>query len=229
VRGLLDGGGTYGLRMRRLEEGQGVEAPAVEPAAPVERGVLAGQPGAFQAGPGDLAVLFVPLSPVGTQVVQVRRGERWVQLEDVGRGGSARSQENALLVWFQPYYPGTYRFLPVPAPPPSDPELLLLERASLGGAPIHMGTGVDPTVRARLASGWTQVALGVCMPGWDYLLVCVGAPEQGVAMRVRDARGTRSAPAPRAPRRSPPGSARPCASASPARACTAWRRGGGAG
>jgi hypothetical protein len=136
---------------------------------------------------------------VGVQTVQVLRGDTWVSMQDIGLGGSARSQENALLVWFRPYYPGTYRFRPVPSPPPSEPRLMLYDRAALGGAPIHMGTGSDPTVRARLARSWTLVGLGVCMPGWDYLFVCVHAPDQGVAMRVRDPEGktvaTRSASA----------------------------------
>jgi hypothetical protein len=117
------------------------------------------------------------------------RGETWVQLDDMGLQGSARSQENALITWFRPYYPGTYRFRPVPLPPPSTPRLMLHDRAVLGSAPMHMGTGADPQVRARLSSSWTLVGLGVCMPGWDYLYVCVGGPEQGIAMRVRDDTG----------------------------------------
>ena len=197
VRALLDGGGTYGVRMRALGEGEAVDADPVPAPAEVERGPVEGEPQTFRAGPGDLGIVYVPLSPQRTQVVEMLRGRTWVQVGDMGLQGSARSQENALISWFRPYYPGTYRFRAVPAPPPSEPHLMLHDRAVLGSAPMHMGTGADPQVRAQLASGWTLVGLGVCMPGWDYLYVCVGAPEQGVAMRVRDDQGktirTRSA------------------------------------
>ncbi|MDJ0521698.1 MAG: hypothetical protein QNJ90_06440 [Planctomycetota bacterium] len=199
VSAVLDGGGTYGVKLRPLGPEESVEAPAVAPPPTVERGPVEGQPTTFRAGPGDVALLYVPSSPNRTQRVEMLRGKRWIHLQDMGLGGSARSQENALMVWFRPYYPGTYRFVGVPAPPPSKPQMTLHDRASLGSAPIHMGTGADPTVRARLASSWTLVGLGVCMPGWDYLYVCVHAPNQGVAMRVRDAAGkvvrTRSASA----------------------------------
>ena len=200
VRGIFDGGGTYGLLLRPLGPEESVDAPAIAPPAPVERGPVEDQPTTFRAGPGDVALLYVPLSPDRTQSVEMLRGTRWILLEDMGLGGSARSQENALMVWFQPYYPGTYRFRAFPAPPPSEPVMTLHDRAALGVAPIHMGTGVDPTPRVRLNSQWTLTALGVCMPGWDYLFVCVHAPEQGVAMRVVDSQGkvvgTRTAGAP---------------------------------
>jgi hypothetical protein len=199
VRSLLGGGGTYGLRMRLLGPEEHVQGAEAQPPPDVERGPVEGQAQAFRAGPGDVAVLYVRRSPDRTQIVQVRRGDAWLQLDDMGLGGSARSQENALVVWFQPYYPGTYRFLPVPAPPPVPGRLLLYDRAALGSAPIHMGTGVDPRVRARLRASWRLVALGICMPGWDYLFVCVGGPDRGIAMRVCDDHGkplhTRSAAA----------------------------------
>jgi hypothetical protein len=187
VRGLFDGGGTYGVRMRALGEGESLDPASAEPPAPVEAGPIEAEPGAFSAGPGDLAVLFVPETPL-TRVVEVRRGERWVRVEGAGQGASARSQENALLVWFRPYYPGEYRFAdPFGGPPGGD--LSLLDRASLGGAPIHLGTGVDPTVAVRLGSKWELVGLGCCMPGWDYLFVLADGPEAGVGMRVADRDG----------------------------------------
>ena len=189
VKALLDGGGTYGVKMRRLEDGEAVGGEPVPPPAAVERGPVDGQPQTFRAGPGDVGIVYVPSSPQRTQIVEMLRGETWVQVGDMGLQGSARSQEQALIAWFRPYYPGTYRFRPMPAPPPSEPRLMLHDRTTLGSAPMHMGTGADPQVRARLAPKWTLVGLGVCMPGWDYLYVCVGAPEQGVAMRVRDHTG----------------------------------------
>ncbi len=189
VRGIFDGGGTYGVRLRPLGPDESVDPPPVAPPPAVERGPVEGQVSTFRAGPGDVALLYVPSSAHRTQRVEMLRGERWIHLNDMGLGGSARSQENALMVWFQPYYPGTYRFRGVPVPPPSQPRMTLHDRTSLGSAPIHMGTGADPTVRARLKSSWSLVGLGVCMPGWDYLYVCVGGPSRGVAMRVLDAAG----------------------------------------
>jgi len=189
VRGLLDGGGTYGVRLRELGDGEEVAPPEVTPPEAVERGPVEGQPQTFRAGSGDVALLYVPRSPQRSQVVEMLRGTTWIRLDDMGLSGSARSQEDALIVWFRPYYPGTYRFRGVPAPPPSRPRLMLHDRATLGSAPLHMGTGADPQVRARLKSSWTLVGLGVCMPGWDYLYVCVDGPDQGIAMRVRSADG----------------------------------------
>jgi len=189
VRSLLDGGGTYGVRLRALPPDQDLTPAEVIAPKKVERGVIEGAVNTFRAGPGDVALLYVPHAPGRSQVVEMKRGERWVQLEDMGLGSSARSQENALLVWFQPYYPGTYRFRDTFGGRPAGTQLTLHDRAALGSAPVHMGTGADPTPRARLKSAWTLVGLGVCMPGWDYLFVCVHAPDMGVAMRVRDASG----------------------------------------
>jgi hypothetical protein len=190
VRGVFDGGGTYGLKLRRLADGEDVELPTVDAAAPVERGAVKGEAHAFRAGPGDLAMIYSGHSPDVGFMVQVLRGERWVgALEDIGRGNAARSPEDALTRWFQPWYPGTYRFVPVPMAPREEPQLFLMDRADLGGAPIHMGTGSDPTPRARIHGTWRLVALGVVMPGKDYLFVCVHAPDRGVAMRVRNQAG----------------------------------------
>lgn len=194
VRGVFDGGGTYGVTMRALGEDEAVETPAVTPPAGLERGAVEGEVATFHAGPGDLAMVYVGHAPEINQIVQVKRGDAWVRIDrigrdDVGRGNSARSPEDALTAWFQPYYPGTYRFVSFPVRPPSTPQLFLMDRAALGGAPIHMGTGSDPTPRARLHKKWRLVGLGVVMPGQDYLFVCVHGPDQGVAMRVRSARG----------------------------------------
>lgn len=197
VRSLLEGGGTYGVRMRKLTEDADVAPAEITPAARVERGAVEGQPETFRAGPGDVAVLYVPNAPGRSRVVEMQRGEHWVRVEDMGLGSSARSQEDALLVWFQPYYPGTYRFRDPRGGAAGGTTLMLHDRASLGSAPIHLGTGADPTPRARLSSSWRLVGLGICMPGWDYLLVCVHGPDSGIAMRVVGADGrtieTRSA------------------------------------
>ncbi len=190
VRGVFEGGGTYGLRMRKLADDAEIEMPAVTPPAAVERGSVEGVLTTFNAGPGDLAMVYVPHSPDIGQLVQVKRGDTWVNIdaiggEDVGRQKGARSPEDALTRWFQPYYPGTYRFVSVPMQPRTKPQLFLMDRADLGGAPIHMGTGSDPSPRAKIGKTWRLVGLGVVMPGKDYLFVCVYAPDQGVAMRVR--------------------------------------------
>ena len=189
VRALLEGGGTYGVRMATLPPDQDLTPAEVVPAEAIERGAVEGAPETFKAGPGDVAVLYVPASGGRSRVVEMQRGDRWIRLEDMGLGSSARSQENALMVWFQPYYPGTYRFRDAMGGPPGTTTMLLHDRASLGSAPIHMGTGADPTPRARISSSWRLVGLGMCMPGWDYLLVCVHGPDSGVAMRVVDRDG----------------------------------------
>ncbi|MDA1195279.1 MAG: hypothetical protein O2894_08845 [Planctomycetota bacterium] len=189
VTSLLDGGGTYGLHLRALADGEDIVGAEVLPPEPVERGFVDGEPLTFRAGPGDVAVLYVAHVPERTRVVEMKRGEAWVQLEDMGLGGTARSQENSLMVWFRPYYPGTYRFRDPYGPPGGDGSVMLHDRAALGSAPMHLGTGVDPSPRARVAGNWGLVGLGACMPGWDYLFVCVHAPDSGVAMRVVDADG----------------------------------------
>ncbi|MDF1700313.1 MAG: hypothetical protein P1V36_04065 [Planctomycetota bacterium] len=189
VRSLLAGGGTYGVRMQTLPPDQDLTPAEVGAPEALERGPIEGAPESFRAGPGDVAVLYVPAAPGRTRVVEMQRGERWIRVEDMGLGSSARSQENALMVWFQPYYPGTYRFRDPFGAAPQGSRMLLHDRAALGSAPIHMGTGADPTPRARLRSAWSLVGLGICMPGWDYLFVCVHGPDSGVAMRVVDAAG----------------------------------------
>lgn len=205
VRSLLEGGGTYGVRMQALPDDQEVAPAEVVPPEALERGPVEGAPETFRAGPGDVALLYAPQSAGRSRVVELKRGERWVRLEDMGLGSSARSQENALMVWFQPYYPGTYRFRDPYGAATGDTKLLLHDRASLGSAPIHMGTGADPTPRARLGSSWRLVGLGVCMPGWDYLYVCVHGPDSGVSMRVVTPDGTRVALRPSAARTISPG------------------------
>ncbi len=189
VSAQLDGGGTYGVKLRELGVDEEVTADEVPAPAPVEPGLIEGEPKTFRAGPGDLALVYFPKSLNSTQRIEMLRGKRWVHVGDSGLQGAARSQENAGITWFRPYYPGTYRFRTMGVPPRSAPETSLHDRAALGSAPIHMGTGVDPTVRARLTSSWSLVGLAVCMPGWDYIYVCVFAPDQGVAMRVTDANG----------------------------------------
>ena len=205
VRSLLEGGGTYGVRMEALPPDQDIASAEVTPAETIERGAVEGAPETFRAGPGDVALLYAPDSAGRSRIVELQRGERWVRVEDMGLGSSARSQENALMVWFQPYYPGTYRFRDPFGAAAGDTTLLLHDRASLGSAPIHMGTGADPTPRARIGSSWRLVGLGICMPGWDYLYVCVHGPDSGVSMRVVTPEGKQIALRPASGRTISPG------------------------
>jgi hypothetical protein len=87
------------------------------------------------------------------------------------------------MVWFRPYYPGTYRFVD-PMGGEGGGQRFLLDRAGLGGVPIHLGTGLDPQVKVRLGSKWEPVGVGCCMPGWDYLYVLVDGPDSGIGMRI---------------------------------------------
>ena len=189
VRGGFDGGGSYGLRMRRLREGETVAPPLKAPPPVPAAEQLPGPIPTFRAGPGDLALLYVPNANNNPHRVQLLRGDVWVEVEQRGQGASARTHEWRGMNWFRPFSPGTFRFMGAQGFTPEDAQLQLFRREDLGGAPIHLGTGVDPEVRVRVGKKWTLAGLGACMPGWDYLFVAVGAPRVGVSMRVVDAKG----------------------------------------
>lgn len=175
VRGLFDGGGTYGLRMRRLVEGETVDPEGATLRAPEPAAVLEQPPGCtFRAGPGDLALLHLPHAPDNPHFVLVQRGNSWIAADELGQQQRARTHYHAALAWFRPWRAGTFRFAGVLGPV-EEGTLQLLDRSTLGGAPIHLGTGVDPEVRVRLSKTWTLTGLGACMPGWDYLFALRGA------------------------------------------------------
>ena len=184
VRGGFDGGGDYGLRMRKLQPGETVAPamPDVPPTPPAQQ--LEGAFPTFRAGPGDLALLYLPDATHNPHRVQVLRGTQWVHVKDRGQGASARTHQWRGMNWFRPYSAGTFRFIGARGFTPPGAKLELFRRKDLGGVPIHLGTGVDPEVRIRAHKKWTLTGLGACMPGWDYLFVAVGAPGNGVAMRV---------------------------------------------
>lgn len=191
VRGLRGGGGTYGVRL--AEDPQLLSPPdEVEP-SPVEAGLVEGEPLTFRANPGDVALLFVETSsPFAPHTLVALEDGVWkpVGVEMVspwGERASMRTPENAAVVWFRAHRPGTYRFLE-PSGAKATLEVATADR--LGGAPLLIGTGLDPEVPARAASGWKTVGVGVCMPGWDYLYVAVGTHAGGgVGMRVQDLDG----------------------------------------
>jgi hypothetical protein len=96
-----------------------------------------------------------------------------------------RTPEEAALVWFRAYRPGTYRFV---EPEDAGAEVRLFSAEVARGAPLLLGTGLDPTVRARGGTSWRTIGLAVAMPGWDYLFVAAGGTGSP-GMRVRDAAG----------------------------------------
>ena len=184
VRGTFDGGGSYGLKLRRLDEDETIDPPAVDLPEPEPSAILAEGPvPVVRARPGDLVLVNIPQAAENPYIVQRKRGTRWVSADGLGQEQRARTHYDAGMTWFRPYHAGTYRFIGIRGPAPSA-DVQLLDRAELGGAPIHMGTGVDPEVKAKLARDWKLVALGACMPGWDYLFVLRGAPQSGISMRV---------------------------------------------
>lgn len=184
VRGTFDGGGSYGVKLRRLEEGETVDPPQLLVTEPEPSAVLVEGPvPVVRARPGDLVLVNIPEAAENPYFVQMKRGDRWVGAGGMGQEQRARTHYDAGMTWFRPYHAGTYRFIGIRGPAPTA-DVQLLDRAELGGAPIHMGTGVDPEVKAKLTRDWKLVALGACMPGWDYLFVLRGAPQSGVSMRV---------------------------------------------
>lgn len=184
VRGGFDGGGDYGLRMRVLKAGETVAPVGKDRPPPPPAEQLEGAMPTFRAGPGDLALLYVPDATQNPHRVQLLRGKAWMNVTNRGQGASARTHQWRGMNWFRPFSPGTFRFAGARGFTPPDAQLQLFRRKDLGGAPIHLGTGVDPEVRVRVHKKWTLAGLGACMPGWDYLFVAVGAPRNGVAMRV---------------------------------------------
>lgn len=184
VRGTFDGGGSYGLTLRPLVEGETVEPPPIGRPEPEPSAILDDGPTpVVRAERGDLVLVHVAEARGNPYFVQMLRGTRWQPAEGFGQQQRARTHYESGMTWFRPYHAGTYRFVGLLGPAPSA-DVMLLDRAELGGAPIHMGTSADPEVKVQLDKTWRLTALGACMPGWDYLFVLRGAPSSGVGMRV---------------------------------------------
>jgi hypothetical protein len=190
VRGMDSGGGTYGVRLTAdppaRREGEG------DPPEELPRERLDDVPLGFTANAGDVAVLFLPnSSPYNTHPLFMEREGAWTRLPGDaitvhGARGSMRTPENAALVWFRPYAAGAYRFS---EPDARQAVLEIYPADDVQGAPLLLGTDLDPSVRARGGSRWRAIGLGVCMPGWDYLFVAVGNRVRRLGMRVRDLDG----------------------------------------
>lgn len=190
VRGLRGSGGTYGVRLTRLEDDEPLAAPPSQPPPPVERGIVPGEIWTFRANPGDVVLLATTKKSgaVATTRVQALVGTTW---EDLGPDAplfTMMSQEADHLAAFRADLPGTFRFTAFAAErgAPMTQVPMLVPGDTLGGAPLLLGIPGDPTVRARLTTNWQTVGLAAVLPAFDYLYVAVDAPTQGVAMRVRD-------------------------------------------
>lgn len=194
VRGVRGSGGSYGLRLKALPDDAPLAAPPATPYPAVERGPLVGEPLAFRANPGDVALLATPAAS-GAAVMgrmQARLGEAWLDMGPEAPITTMMSPEGDHLAWFRPEQPGTYRFgilargpsAAAPAPVP-----LVLAGDDLGGAPLLIGVPNDPAVRARLTGEWTTVGLAATLPSFPYLFVAVEGPTEGIALRVRDLAG----------------------------------------
>lgn len=196
VEGVWSSAGTYGVRMTKLAPEQGVEPEILSPVEDVEPGLVEGQPLTFRLQEGDMAVLWVPeANPNQFRRVQMLLRDRWLYADGRGRDDSAhgdfaagRRPGRGHFFSFRPFQPGTYRFTGGSGArqgPSTLETLKLYTRAQLGAPPVHMGTNADPTDKARTKTKWQPIGLGICTPGINYIWVARGAPDAGVAMRVR--------------------------------------------
>lgn len=187
VRGMGGCGGTYGLKLRLLPDDAPLSEPPSQPPAPVEAGLVAGEALAFRANPGDVALLYTPRGPGTLMSSRAARqvGSGWVELPPEAPLHTLRTQEGDHMACLRVEEPGTYRFLPFPAGSARDAVPQLVAGADLGGAPLLLGVVTDPRVRAKAGASWKTVGLGLAVPGFDYLFVAEGAPNEGVALRVR--------------------------------------------
>lgn len=186
VRGLDGGGGTYGLRLTKLPEDAVLEPMLRAPPPAVTRDLLSGEPLGFRLNAGDVAVLYVPAGAgaiAGTALAAQVEGV-WVPLGPDAPSATMRTPEGQHLAWFRAEQPGTYRFGLASAAGPAPTRPILVPAREIAGAPLLIAVTGDPGVRARLSAAWQTIAVGVVMPGFDYLYVAEGAPSEGVAMRV---------------------------------------------
>jgi hypothetical protein len=192
VRGQGGAGGTYGVRLVKLPDGAPLAPAPSSPPPPVTRGPLEGEPQGFQANPGDVAMLFSPRGPevMSSAVVEERLARGWQALDPDAPVGTLRSQEGDHMTVVRLERSGAYRFVPFPAGRAAHARPKVISAEHLAGAPILLGLASDPRVRAKPASSWRTIGVGAAVPGFDYLFVADGAPEAGLAMRVRSLEGT---------------------------------------
>jgi hypothetical protein len=188
VRAVGGGGGTYGVRLDLVSPTAGEPEAAPVPAS-VERGPVPGVPHAVRANAGDVLLVYVPkTSAYDPHELQVRRDDAWVSvpreaISEHGERAAVRTPEDAAIVGFRPQVPGEFRYVPI-APEPA-PVLRVYPAEEAGGAPLLLGTGLDPQVLARSASAWRTIGIGLVMPGFDYLFVAAGSGPRDLGMRVR--------------------------------------------
>lgn len=186
VGGFGGSGGTYGLRLTRLPDDAALDPPPRAPYPDVPRELVPEEPLGFRLNAGDVAVLYLPAGAgaiAGTALAAQVQGA-WVPLGPDAPSATMRTPEGQHLAWFRAEQPGTYRFGLASAAGPGPTRPILVPAKEVTGAPLLIAVTGDPGVRARLSAAWQTIAMGVVMPGFDYLYVAEGAPSEGVAMRV---------------------------------------------
>jgi hypothetical protein len=133
-------------------------------------------------------MLYLPYSdPYDPHLVQAREGEEWALvpqegISQYGERASARTPERTAVVAFRAHRSGEYRFVAQPSERP--PVLRVHPAGEAGGAPLLLGSNVDPTVLARAKPAYRTIGLGVCMSGFDYIFVAAGGGVRDLSMRV---------------------------------------------
>lgn len=193
VRGRHTAAGQYQIRMYALAPDQPL-LPAEPPPPEIEgpRQHAEGSGRLFLRA-GDLALLFLPPeAPVPQLPVRSRATN--------GRYVSLQSSDAARLT--RGHAPGYGNFMGLRARQggeflvgwgprlPAGARLVMYPREQLAEAPVLSGTSSDPTVRARVSrKDWRTIGIGLCLPDLVYLFVALGAPGQGVGMRITDLEG----------------------------------------
>ncbi len=195
VQGQGGAGGTYGLRLSALPPEAAVDpSPGAQPGtqvddpppAPVGRGPLEGEPLGMKLDAGDVAILYAPMGAgaIASTQLAARVGGAWVPVGPAAQSATMRTPEGQHLAWFRAAAPGAYRFGPPGTARAGGPPPLLVAAEQVGAAPLLIAVTGDPSVRVRAGPAWKAAAVGVVMPGFDYLFVAEEAPSEGVAMRV---------------------------------------------
>ena len=187
VEGVWSSAGTYGLVLRSLSDDAALEPEAGIVAPVVEHKRLTDETYGFQLQEGDMAVLWVPAgNRMPQRPVQRKLRGTWIDAQTHGEVARGQRPQIGNFMSFRPHEGGTYRFMGWPGVDEAaeGTTLRLYTREQLGPAPVHMGTGGDPTARARTGSKWQAVGLGICVPGITYLFVLQPERTSGVRMRV---------------------------------------------
>ncbi len=192
VEGVWSSAGTYGLVLRTLAAGAALEPEPGIVAPTVEHRRLADETYGFELQEGDMAVLWIPSgNRMPQRPVQRKLRGSWVDAQTHGEVARGQRPTIGNFMSFRPHEGGTYRFLGWTGVDEAaeGATLRLYTREQLGPAPVHMGTGGDPTARARTSSKWEAVGLGICIPGITYLFVLQPERTAGVRMRVTTLEG----------------------------------------